>query len=206
MTGYRKAAAAAAFLLAAPASAQTMNLSGVDAVSASGRMRVLVSTGETSSVSITGADAALVRAEVEGNTLRINPASRPFLGNEPRLDAVIHIQLRRLGGLRASRGMILQASSARTDALSIESSTGAEIEVSGTCSTLRARAATGGQIDAGRLLCESGRATASMGGEAEVYFSRAVSAAASFGGDVTVRGDPRSREVSRSFGGSVAFN
>ncbi len=98
-----------ALALAVPAAAETRNLSGFSAVNASDRMTVEVAVGERYSVEVTGSDADRVRTRLDGNTLRITDARRPWWGGGHRLDARVRVTAPAINRVSASRGAELVA-------------------------------------------------------------------------------------------------
>src|SRR5262245_57275605 len=96
--------------MAGAANAQTRDLTGFTDVHASDRMTVEVTVGDTYSVQVTGSDAERIRTRiVDGHTLRIEDARRPWFGRSPRLDATVLVTAPRIEGVAASRGAELTA-------------------------------------------------------------------------------------------------
>lgn len=209
--------------LAAPAAAETRNVSGFTGVSADDRFTVEIVTGQAYSVEVTGRDAGRIRTQLDGRTLRIRDARRPWFGENPRLDARIRITAPSLSSIAAVRGAELSAEIASDcsrldvaaamgsemrvlascDRIDASASMGAGLRLEGQCEVLDASASMGGIIRAGALRCESVDASASMGGEIAAFASRAYDASASMGGAINVAGNAPTRETSSSLGGDI---
>jgi hypothetical protein len=90
--------------------------------------------------------------------------------------------------------------------VTIASSSGADIELSGTAETVDADASSGAGIDAEDLVAETVTAAASSGASLSVHATASLRAEASSGGDIDVSGNPASRDVDESSGGDVRFD
>lgn len=189
--------------LAVSASAEPRDLSGFNGVGVSDRIAVEVSVGPSYAVEVTGRDAARVRTRVEHGSLQISDAHRPLFGEAPRLDAVVHVTTPHLERLAGARGAEVSARGVQADEFAVAASMGAELQVSGSCSSLSAAASMGAIINAEDLHCSTTRVSASMGGVANVYASESYRASASMGGDIDVAGDAQHGEASTAMGGVV---
>ena len=194
--------AALAVLLVSPASAETRNLRGFDAVGASDQTRVEITVGGDYSVEVVGRDAGRVLTEVDDGTLTIRQRNRPWFGSN-HLDATVRIRMPELESVAAARGVELTATGVDAISFEIAAAMGAEVRVSGTCRTLEAAAAMGATIRADDLLCETADVAASMGGTAQVYASQTYEGAASMGGTINISGDGASRGESTAMGGTI---
>ncbi len=87
--------------------------------------------------------------------------------------------------------------------LYVETSSGADIEVSGKASTLYANASSGSDIDARKLKAISCNAKASSGADITVNVKENLDAKASSGGDIRYYGDPVSVTKKDSSSGSI---
>ncbi len=87
--------------------------------------------------------------------------------------------------------------------LYVETSSGADIEVTGKSSTLYANASSGSEIDAKKLEVTNCNAKASSGADITVTVNNKLNAKASSGGDVKYYGDPVSVSKKDSSSGSI---
>lgn len=196
---------AVSLALVGAASGETRALSGFTGVNASDRIPVEITIGDGYRVEVTGADAARVRTEVDDGALRIRQRNRPWFGGPPRIDARVVVTMPSLDSIAASKGAEVNATGIDSGSLDLSASMGGAIDAAGRCRALTVAASMGGAVDADAVQCERADISASMGGSADVYASAAISAAASMGGAVTVEGNPTSRDVSTSMGGSVSL-
>jgi hypothetical protein len=215
----------AVLVLSAPAAAETRSLSGFTSVNVADRVTVEIISGQAYSVEVTGSDAHRVRTRLEGRTLRITDANRPWLGEGPKLDAHIRITAPTISGVSAARGADVDATiNGRCNALEVAASMGGEADVAatgcatvdasaamggimtlaGSCRAMSASASMGGLIRAESMQCETVDASASMGGDVRAFASRSYDASAAMGGAINVAGNPASRDVSTSLGGEVS--
>jgi hypothetical protein len=211
--------------LAGAAHAETRGLTGFTEINASDRLRVEVATGETYGVEVTGADAERVRTRLDGRTLRISDARRPWFGSRRRLDATVRVTAPRVEGVAASRGAELSATlsgecgdfsaaaamggAVRVSGVACRSvdaaaAMGGELRLAGTCDALDVSAAMGGQVRAADLQCRTVDASAAMGGDIRVYASESYDASAAMGADIDVAGEARRGETSAAMGGSIS--
>lgn len=196
--------AGAAFVaLAGAATAQTRNLTGFTGVTAEDPVDVLVRTGETYSVSVTGRDAARIRTEVRDGTLKIRDANRPWFGRRGNLDATIHVTLPRLEELGAARGAEIEAHDITARDITIGAAMGGVIEIDGVCNALDASVAMGGVLEADDFRCATADISAAMGGVAEIYATERFDASAAMGGTIDIAGGA-SGETSASMGGVIS--
>jgi hypothetical protein len=216
-----------ALLLAAPAAADTRDLSGFSGVNASGRLRVEVSVGPSYSVRVTGTDSDRVVTNVSRGELRIAQRDNSWFGPHRALDAVVLVTAPRFDALRASRGVELQAegpinaselalsavqgaalhvSGVNADELDIRASQGGAVEAAGECGAVRASASMGGVLDAEDVDCARAYVSASMGGVVQVHARDLVEANASMGGSIDVSGSPAQNNSRSLMGGAISLN
>jgi len=216
-------AALAAAALVAPAQADTRNITGFDNVNANGNYRVEVAVGPAYGVTVEGRDAARIRTRRDGDTLRIEPVSRPWFGN-PRINAVVHVTLPRLEGVAAARGAELTATAGgactsfsanaamgatlhvraiECETVNANAAMGAEMILAGTCGDLDASAAMGADVNAEALHCRTVDASAAMGADINAFASASYDASASMGGDISVAGDGQANSSRTAMGGAV---
>jgi|TARA_B110000914_G_scaffold132444_1_gene115765 hypothetical protein len=83
------------------------------------------------------------------------------------------------------------------------SSTGGIIQLTGKTISLEAKARSGGVVKAATLISEQTKASASLGGVCGAFANEVFEASASFGGEVSVYGDPKSLIQTSSYGGKI---
>lgn len=191
-------------LVAAPASAETRNLSGFTGVQARDGVEVAIAGSTGFRVEVTGRDASRVRTVVENGTLKISRANRSWWGGGGDLDATVRVTLPRLAHLSAARGAQVQAANISAGDIEISAAMGGVIEISGACNALDASVAMGGVLDADAFQCATADVSASMGGVAEVYATNTFDASASMGGSIDISGAARG-DTSASMGGSIDY-
>lgn len=191
-----------AVLMAAPASAQTLPLSGFDAVDASGRLFVEIAQSPQFSVAMEGPHTDRVIARVVGNRLELSTRQNWFAGWSG-VDANVRVTLPTVTGIEASAGVDVRAAGISADALSLEASSGADLRVDGTCRTLVADASSGADLSARNLICDAVTASASSGSDAVVHARVSADVDVSSGADLTVEGEGRLGQIDISSGGDL---
>ena len=109
----------------------------------------------------------------------------------------------RVDGLSAASGADLVATGLNGGAITLESSSGADLRVSGTCSSFSADASSGADLSAQNLRCESGSVDVSSGADARVHATGRLDVDASSGGGVVAYGNPAIGNIELSSGGSL---
>jgi hypothetical protein len=89
--------------------------------------------------------------------------------------------------------------------VSLDSSSGSQMNVSGTSQSLKAACSSGANLDASKLVSENGDASASSGADMDVHVTKDFKAHASSGAGITVYGNPATRDTNSSSGGSVHY-
>ncbi len=211
--------------LTIPAAAETRDLSGFRAVDAEDQLHVTITLADRFSVEVTGADADRIRARVDGRTLYIDDARRPWFGRSPRLDAHVRITAPAIESVSAARGVQLDANiaggacdtfnvsasmggtasvtGAQCNEVSSSASMGGVVRIGGVCRIHDVSASMGGYVRANDMQCESVDASASMGGDIRAFASQSYDASAIMGGAVNVAGGGRASDTSTVLGGDV---
>ncbi|ANP44532.1 head GIN domain-containing protein [Candidatus Viadribacter manganicus] len=199
----RIALAASVIVLAATgvAQAETRSVSDFTRVEANAGTDVQVTIGSAFHVEVTGRDAARIQTRLDGDTLVVEPV-RGWSWRGPR-QANIRITMPRVDGLSAASGADLVATGINGGAIELESSSGADLRVSGTCSSFNADASSGADLDAQNLRCENGRVDVSSGADARVNATGRLDVDASSGGGVVAYGNPGIGNIDLSSGGSL---
>lgn len=196
------AGCAIAVAAAGTAFAEPRDLSGFTKVDASAGTDVTVAVGPDFSVDVSGPGADRLITRVSGDSLIIERRTNWFSwGPSPRAD--VRVTMPRVDGLSASSGAELVATNVNADTIALETSSGADLRVSGRCGTFTADASSGSDLDAEALRCENGSVDVSSGADARVFASGRLNVDASSGAGVVVYGDPGLGNVDLSSGGSM---
>lgn len=194
------AASALVLATAGAAQAETRNLTGFTKVEANAGTDVQVTVGGAFRVEVTGRDADRIITRIDGDTLVVEPVRGfSWRGRE----ANIRVSMPRTDGLAASSGSDLIATGVNAGNIALDSSSGADLRVSGTCGTFTADASSGADLDAHDLRCENGSVDVSSGADARVYASARLNVDASSGAGVVAYGNPGIGNVDLSSGGSL---
>lgn len=193
------AASALVLASAGAAQAEVRNLSGFTKVEANAGTDVEVSVGGGFRVEVIGRDADRIITRVEGDTLVVEPR-RGFSWRGRQ--ANIRVTMPSADGFSASSGADLVATGVNADRITLDSSSGADLRVSGACRSFRADASSGADIDARNLRCENGSVDVSSGADARVFATGRVDIDASSGGGVLAYGNPGVGDIDLSSGGS----
>lgn len=196
------AGCALAMVAMGSAFAEPRSHAGFTRVSASAGTDVTVTVGSGFSVDVSGPGADRVVTRVSGDTLFVGRRNTWFSwGPSPR--AEVRVSMPRVEGLSSSSGADLIASNISADNITLDSSSGADLRVSGRCRSFTADVSSGSDIYAEALRCENGSVDASSGADARVFASGRLDVEASSGGGVIVHGNPAIGDVDLSSGGSV---
>ena len=181
--------------------AEPRDHTGFTSVSASAGTDVTVTVGPSFSVDVSGPGANEVVTRVEGGTLIVGRPSGFHWGSWR--DSDVRVTMPRVQGLSASSGADLIATGVNGGDLNLDSSSGADLRVSGTCASFNADASSGAELRAQDLRCENGSIDVSSGADARVYASGRLNVDASSGGGVVAYGNPGIGDVDLSSGGSL---
>src|SRR5262249_47308446 len=136
---------------------------------------------------VSGRDAGRIETTVERQSLRIHADNRPWA----RYDAVVRVTMPRLNAIAAAAGSDVRVTAPmRADAVSLAAHSGAQLRVSGDCQNVNAAVSSGADIDAGGLNCTTANVSASSGGHVSVQAHHNITASASSGAEIVVRGRP----------------
>ena len=212
MTAYLKLAGAAmatALMVgAAHAETRSYDFSGFTRLAASKGVDVKATVGDDYAVRAEGSAENLERLTISlhGDTLKIGREnkfvnSRWKDGKAP----IVYVSMPSLEEVSVSTGAALSAEGVSADAISASVSTGADVELEGTCDSFNASVSTGADLDADDLVCSKVEISISTGADASVHATDSLNASASTGGSVKVEGSPNATNVSKSLGGDVDF-
>jgi hypothetical protein len=193
-----------AVLVALPAFAdsKTYNLSGFDRVDVSAGIDVTFTQGPFS-VKVDEPDGNFDRliVEVRGNTLKIG--RRNSWIDWRGVDYSATVSAPSLVGLDASSGSSFEGLNLSLRDLKIDVSSGANVEISGSCAGLRLDISSGARFEGEDLKCETASVDASSGASADAFAARTADGNASSGANVTFYGKPAELVKDTSSGGSV---
>ena len=120
-------------------------------------------------------------------------------------DVSVMIQMPSLSVLKASSGAELLVEGVNCETLSIDASSGSDIEVIGRCQTATIDASSGAGVDLKRLELKTATADASSGADININVSDAFYGDASSGADIDVYGQPTVAESDTSSGADIDF-
>jgi hypothetical protein len=163
----------------------------------------------------------ILKTEVSGNKLKIYLEE----GVNNAKELKVYVTVKQLKSVSASAGSEVKTTSKiNADQLKISSSSGSEITmeigcnmvrldsssgseltVSGTTVEVKAESSSGSELDAAKLVAEKGEASASSGSDMDVHVTKELKAHASSGSNITVTGNPASRDTNSSSGGDIDF-
>ncbi len=178
-----------------------------DSIDAGGGMRLVVTVGEAQSVRLVGDADEFddVEIDVRRGELDIDQDSGWF-GRRSSLDVTVEVTVPSLDELDVGRGINAEVTGISSDQLWVDVSTGARLEVSGTCGDLEVDLSTGAVMYGDSLVCENVDVDASTGASGRLHASESASARASTGASIRVSGSPSRRDARSSLGGSVRFD
>jgi hypothetical protein len=169
---------------------------GVEVVVAQGAFDVRAETTEGDSF-----DNLIV--EVKGDTLRISRKPQMWnISGGPRYRVTVSAP--EYSEFEVSSGSNLQADNLKLGAIEIDVSSGASMQVSGTCTALDLGMSSGASFSGEGLRCETASVDASSGASAHAYAARKATGNASSGASVSFSGNPAELERDTSSGGSVS--
>jgi len=90
--------------------------------------------------------------------------------------------------------------------LNVSASSGSNVDLEGSVNNLVVDASSGSNIDAEKLISKIVDANASSGADIEVYASESITANASSGGKIECEGNPKQKSIKKSSGGHVSVD
>lgn len=222
--------AASALLLpmAAGAATRDYEVAAFDKVRVAEGLRVNITQGATRSVvaDTTAADFEDLRIVVKDGELRIDRPPGGWLRFWRRTNYSVRVVMPVLQSVEASSGSNVAVKGAFAGDFAVNTSSGSHVEiaqlkggkvrvrsssgstlkVAGSCQSLDADTSSGSTLNADGLTCESVTAEASSGSGAKVAATKGLTARASSGANVRVRGAPTVVKVKNSSGGRVHVN
>lgn len=194
----------AAFAIgAATAETKSYNLTGFDRIEVSAGLDVVLKQGPHD-VKVEQADGKFDQIDVyvRGDTLRISREGHSgWWGKSRRY--LVTVTAPDIRAIEASSGSDVEGRNLSLKDLRVHVSSGADVELSGSCNELKVSVSSGSDFDGEELACDTVRASASSGADAVAMARSLATGDASSGGDITFHGKPASFEKSTSSGGSV---
>lgn len=183
---------------------QRHTYTGFDRVDVAAGVEAIVTQGnfDVKAEARSGADFKNLIVEVRGSTLHIARRSTMFgwgSGEHYR----VTVSAPKYTALEASSGASLDGSGLQLGDLKVEASSGAHVELAGSCVSLRIGVSSGAHFDGQDLKCEMAEVDASSGAHADAFATRSAEGNASSGANVTFYGKPASVLKDTSSGGSV---
>jgi phosphotransferase system IIA component len=163
----------------------------------------------------------ILKTEVHGTKLKIYLEEGVQHARELR----VHVTLKQLNLLDASSGADVKSmnkitsdnltihSSSGSDvnmevscqSLKVDSSSGSDLSVSGTSEQIEAESSSGSDLDASKLVAKNCVARASSGSDLDVHATMDVKAHSSSGSDISIFGNPATRDTHSSSGGDINY-
>lgn len=200
------AAVAVAAIVAAPAQAdsRTFSLSNFKRVNIAAGTQVILKQGPFSIVA-EEPDGRFdrLRLEMRGDTLYVGRHNNWFWFDFGGPRYTVTITAPAYDGIDASSGSSIDGHDLSFQDLKVDVSSGANVDLSGSCTGLRLDVSSGARFDGERLQCESARVDASSGASADAFATRSAAADASSGASVVFHGKPASFDKDTSSGGSA---
>ena len=184
---------------------QNESYAGFDTVDVSAGVEVVLAQGNfaVKAESINGASLDKLIVEVRGKTLHVSRKETMLgWGGGPRYR--VNVSAPAFSAFEASSGSSLEGAGLQLADLDVDVSSGAKVNISGACKTLRVEIASGASFDGEGLKCETANVDASSGAHAEAFAARSADGNASSGANVTFHGNPAILEKDSSSGGSVS--
>jgi hypothetical protein len=193
---------AALVALPAFADSKTYSLSGFDQVNVSAGIDVTFTQGPYSvRADEPNGNFERLIIETRGNTLRISRKNNWL--DWRGVDYAVTVSAPNLTAVDASSGSAFEGQNLSLRDLKVDVSSGANVEISGSCAGLRVDVSSGADFEGEALKCETASVDASSGADADAFASRSASGNASSGANVTFHGRPPEMTKDTSSGGSV---
>ncbi len=183
---------------------QRHTYTGFDRVDVSAGVETILSQGnfDVKAEARSGADFKNLVVEVRGGTLHIGRRTSMFSwGNGEHYRVTVSAP--KYSALEVSSGASLDGSGLQLADLTVDASSGAHVELSGSCTGLRIDVSSGAHVEGEGLKCETADVDASSGAHVDAFASRSAEGNASSGANITFHGNPASVSKDASSGGSV---
>ncbi len=181
---------------------QTYEVAGFNEIDIGGVYEVDIHVGSDFSVTLSGAEEEMARAEVvvERGVLQLTQDD-PRRGKRRwrNMGLTAEISLPALNAIEVAGVADVDVEGVAADDFTVRLAGVGEIDVVGTCNGLTASVSGVGELDAEDLECADVDVRVSGVGEAKVFASRSVDASVSGIGSITVHGSPAQVEKSSGF-------
>jgi len=190
--------------------AQTRDVGSFDGVSVSGNISAMLVKAESPSIKIqmVKGDAEDVESFVKAGTLKLKIKSKWGMYNN-KTKAKIIVYYTDLEStdltLGSSSGANIRVEVA-SEIVSGETSSGATMRIAGMTDKVSLQSSSGASINAKELISRVVKASVSSGANIRCHATEKIKANASSGGSIKYNGDPETRDINRSSGGSVNKN
>lgn len=195
---------AACATLPAHAETRTFDLDGFKDVAASAGVNVILKQGPYA-ISVSEPDGQFDKLvlEVRGSELRIGRKNNTFGWGSRGPRFTVTVTAPEYRAISASSGSDVDGENLRFADLSVDVSSGADVQLSGSCKALSVDVSSGSDFSGKDLRCETATVDASSGADADVFATASASGDASSGADITFHGKPATFTKDTSSGGSV---
>lgn len=141
--------------------------------------------------------------DVRNGELSVSRKWNRLSWHDKKSDYKVVVSMPSLSALDVSTGSHAKVSNIRAEQLSLDLSSGAHVSLDGECENCIIDLASGANLNAKMLKCESANIDVSSGGYGIVSVARTVNGDASSGGHVAVYGNPELVTISKSSGGRI---
>jgi len=186
-----------------PVVTQSRDLNGFTGVVASGGLKVDIAIGPDFNIDVIGKNPQAVHMEVRDSRLLIRPQGHHSWWRVNSLP-LVKISMPTIESINSSAGANVNVTGINSATLALEASAGARLQASGACDTLNTETSTGAQIDATSLACKTGNSDVSTGAQTRIYITGLLNVDASTGGIVYASGNPTKGQISLSTGGTLS--
>ncbi|MEQ3650800.1 DUF2807 domain-containing protein [Hyphomonas sp.] len=107
--------------------------------------------------------------------------------------------------ISASSSADVEIELAGNSQIDLTASSSADVVLSGTCDRIVVEASSSADVEAKNLSCKSARVKASSSADVTLEVTESVNATASSGGDINIYGNPAQRDVRESSGGDISI-
>jgi hypothetical protein len=187
-----------------------MPIGDFERLEAGGRFNLVFEPGASPELRLSGDpdDIDDIEIEMRGNALKIRQhrGIRRFFGGYRNLDVTIHLSGPSVQHFEFSRGVDADLAGIEGEDLALNLSTGADVDIAGTCGHATVNVSTGADLDGREFDCRSLRINASTGSDAVVIAHDSLVANVSTGADVRSLTEPTNLRVNSSTGGDVHVN